>query len=37
MLFFIVIPLCGLLTYNVVTATLGWWGQLWKRRGRTGR
>ena len=34
MLFFIVIPLCGLLTYNVVTASLGW---LRNRRERTRR
>jgi lycopene cyclase domain-containing protein len=34
LLFFIVIPLCGLLTYNIVTATLGWFGRLrsrWER------
>jgi len=35
MLFFIVIPLCGLLTYNVVTASLGWWGRLRSRSDRT--
>jgi hypothetical protein len=35
MLFFIVIPLCGMLTYNVVTASLGWWGRLRNRRDRT--
>ena len=35
MLFFIVIPLCGLLTYNVVSASLGWWGRLRSRRDRT--
>jgi lycopene cyclase domain-containing protein len=35
MLFFIVIPLCGLLTYNVVTASLAWWGRLRSRRDRT--
>jgi lycopene cyclase domain-containing protein len=37
MLFFIVIPLCGLLTYNVVTVSLGWLGRLRSRRTRTRR
>jgi hypothetical protein len=37
MLFFIVIPLCGMLTYNVVTADLDWWGRLRTRRERNRR
>lgn len=37
MLFFIVIPLCGLLTYNAVTSSLGWLGRLLRRRDRSGR
>ena len=37
MLFFIVIPLCGLLTYNVVTASLDLWARLRARRMRTRR
>lgn len=32
MLFFIVIPLCGLLTYNAVTSSMGWLGRLLRRR-----
>ncbi|MCW1959859.1 MAG: lycopene cyclase domain-containing protein [Mycobacterium sp.] len=34
MLFFIVIPLCGLLTYNVVSVSLGWLGRLRNRNRR---
>lgn len=37
LLFFIVIPLCGLLTYNAVTSTMGWWGRLRRKREQSRR
>lgn len=37
MLFFIVIPLCGLLTYNAVTSSMGWLGRLRRRREKSRR
>jgi hypothetical protein len=37
LLFFIVIPLCGLLTYNAVTSGIGWLGRLRSRRDRSRR
>ena len=32
LLFFIVIPLCGLLTYSAVTNSLGWLGRMRRKR-----
>ena len=37
MLFFIVIPLCGLLTYSAVSNSLGWIGRMLRKRERDRR
>ena len=37
MLFFIVIPLCGLLTYSAVSKSLGWIGRMLRKRERDRR